>query len=183
MNGLDLLPRPVDLGEIGDGITRTVTATPEETRAISEAMNLRDIHALTAEVRIMPIGRTDYVVEGQVTAEIIQTCVVSLVPVEQTVDERFSVRFSRNAPVEEAALGSGAEVHLDLSTGDPPEPLVGSSIDLGPVILEQFVLGIDPYPRAPGAQLPPEATASLDLDDSSPFAALARLKRDNENDR
>jgi uncharacterized metal-binding protein YceD (DUF177 family) len=181
MSGLDLLSRPVELGEIGEGTSRTVTATPDEMRAIADALNLQAIHSLTADVRLAPVGRTDYVVDGRVRAEIVQTCVVSLVPVDETVDEPFSVRFSRTARAPEEDLGTGAGIHVDLSAGEPPEPLVGSSIDLGPVIVEHLVLSIDPYPRAPGAQLPPEAAASLDPDDSSPFAALARLKRDNGN--
>ncbi len=181
MSDLDLLPRPVELGEIGEGTTRIVTATPAELQAIAEAFNLRAIRSLNADVRFTPVGRTDYVVEGRVRAEVVQSCVVSLVPVDESIDEPFSVRFSRKARVAEADLGSGAEIRVDLSTGEPPEPLVGSSIDLGPVILEHLVLAVDPYPRAPGAQLPPEAATSLDPDDSNPFAALAGLKRDNGN--
>jgi hypothetical protein len=150
-------------------------------RAIADALNLQAIHSLTADVRVMPVGRTDYIVEGHLRAEIVQTCVISLVPVEEAIDEPLSVRFSRAARGSEGALGPGAEIHVDLSAGEPPEPLVGSSIDLGPVIIEHLVLAMEPYPRAPGAQLPPEAAASLDGDDSSPFAALARLKRDNGN--
>ena len=181
MSGLELLSRPVDIGEIREGTARSITATQDELRAIADALNLQAVHTLTADVRIMPAGRTDYVVEGRLRADIVQTCVVSLVPVEEAIDEPFSVRFSRAARRPEENVGPGAEVHVDLSAGEPPEPLVGSSIDLGPVIVEHLVLAMDPYPRAPGAQLPPEAAASLDRDDSSPFAALARLKRDNGN--
>jgi hypothetical protein len=174
-----LFSRPVDLAEIPDlGTSRTVDASPEERRAIADAYGLREVRTLTGEARFTPVGRTGYLVEGRVRADIVQTCVVSLVPVDQSIDEPFSVRFSRDAADRIAAQAHpGAEIELNLAAGEPPEPLSGSSIDLGQVVLEHFVLAIDPYPRAPGAQLPPEAAASLDAEEISPFAALAQLRR------
>jgi hypothetical protein len=54
-----------------------------------------------------------------------------------------------------------------------PEPLVGGKVDLGAIATEFLILGLDPYPRKPGAVFdpPPEDRAS-----DSPFAALAKLK-------
>jgi len=43
-------------------------------------------------------------------------------------------------------------------------------------VLEHFALGIDPYPRAPGAALPPEV-ADPDASADSPFAVLAGLSK------
>jgi hypothetical protein len=56
---------------------------------------------------------------------------------------------------------------------DPGEPLVNGAADLGAVATDFFLLGIDPYPRKPGALFsgPPEDRAA-----DSPFAALDRLK-------
>ncbi len=40
---------------------------------------------------------------------------------------------------------------------DPPEPIVNGFIDLGQLAAEFLVLGLDPYPRKPGAEfVPPE---------------------------
>jgi hypothetical protein len=97
------------------------------------------------------------------------------VPVDQKIDEDFAVRFARG-PVADTPPKAGAEVHLDVDAADPPEILTGSTIDLGPLVVEYFVLGIDPYPRAPGAALPPEAADPDGPEDASPFAALAALK-------
>ena len=46
----------------------------------------------------------------------------------------------------------------------------GSTIDLGEAATEQLALGLDPYPRKPGATLDDEA----DAPSSSPFAVLRR---------
>ncbi len=34
---------------------------------------------------------------------------------------------------------------------DDPEPLVGGTIDLGALAIEFLIVGLDPYPRKPGA--------------------------------
>jgi hypothetical protein len=47
-------------------------------------------------------------------------------------------------------------------------------VDLGAVATEYLILGVDPYPRKPGAVFAPPAAAAP-RDES--FAALATLKR------
>ena len=84
-------------------------------------------------------------------ADIVQTCVVSLVPVDQHIDETFQVRFVRD-PGKLPKVG--AEVVVDPAAPDPPELLTGPTIDVGEIAEEYFVLAIDPYPHAPGATLP-----------------------------
>ena len=62
---------------------------------------------------------------------------------------------------------------------EPPEPVIGDSIDLGELVAEYLSLAINPYPRAPDA----DAEAAQYLSDTpadSPFAALAKLR---EGDR
>ena len=56
---------------------------------------------------------------------------------------------------------------------DDEIPYSGVAIDLGEAAAEQLALMLDPYPRKPGADLP----AAADDSQTSPFAALARLKR------
>jgi hypothetical protein len=52
--------------------------------------------------------------------------------------------------------------------------LIGGAVDLGAIATEFLMLGIDPYPRAPGAVFEPPAA---DDRGGGPFAALAALKR------
>jgi hypothetical protein len=46
-------------------------------------------------------------------------------------------------------------------------------VDLGEAVAEQLALALDPYPRAPGAELPPEAVDP----EAGAFGALAALRR------
>ena len=116
------------------------------------------------------------VVDGVLRAEVVHTCVVSLEPAPQTIDERFHVTLapagSKEAPPEPKP---GAEVMVD-PEADEPEVVAGSTIDLGGIVIEHFSLALDPYPRAPGAKLPAEPAIGTDEPVQSPFAALAGLK-------
>ena len=63
---------------------------------------------------------------------------------------------------------------LPVEAGDRPESIVDGRLDLGALATEFLILGIDPYPRKPGAVF--EAPSSADRD-ATAFAALAALKK------
>jgi uncharacterized metal-binding protein YceD (DUF177 family) len=103
---------------------------------------------------------------------VVQECVVSLEPVAQQVA----------APIDLRVLPEGTEPRDD----DPESPdeieSEGGYVDLGEAVAEQLALALDPFPRAEGAAVPPEAgTESEPAPEPArpnPFAALTRLKRD-----
>jgi hypothetical protein len=106
-------------------------------------------------------------VVGRVSATVGQTCVVTLEPLENEIDESIDLIF---APA--AAAPPGEEV--EVSVADAPEPLVGGVVDLGAIATEFLILGLDPYPRKPDAIFQPPAGGD---DTAHPFAALAALKK------
>ena len=67
--------------------------------------------------------------------------------------------------------GDEVDVRCD---NEPPEPLVDGKVDLGALATEFLVLGIDPYPRKPGAEFTPP---KVENDEANPFAALEALKK------
>jgi len=178
MTGLSALSSPVEAARIGGGeMTVTVEATSEERADLAAALGIVDIVALSADL-VLTRGRGDVIeVAGRVRAEIVQNCVVSLEPVPQTIDEPILRRFveegSRLAPVPPKP---GAEVKVEAVEEEPPEVLGSSIIDLGAVVVEHFVLAIDPYPRAPDAAPPENPVAEAEDASDSPFAALAKLR-------
>jgi hypothetical protein len=105
---------------------------------------------------------------GRLTASVTQACVVTLEPIENTIDEPFDVLFLPQDVAGAAPAGRGPE-----EVDDTREPLVNGAADLGAVATEFFLLGIDPYPRRPDAVFsgPAEDRAS-----DGPFASLSRLK-------
>ena len=105
---------------------------------------------------------------GRVTARVTQSCVVTLEPIENTIDEPFDVLFL--PPDVAGAAPAGRDPG---EVDDTRESLVNGAADLGAVATEFFLLGIDPYPRKPGAVFsgPTEDRAA-----DGPFASLDRLK-------
>jgi hypothetical protein len=106
-----------------------------------------------------------------VTATVEQTCVVTLEPLINEVAEPVDLYFDT------AAKDVPLRGKDDLAPADepePPEPLTDGTIDLGAIAVDFLLLGIDPYPRKPGATF--SQPRSLKEDEEHPFAALAALR-------
>jgi uncharacterized metal-binding protein YceD (DUF177 family) len=106
---------------------------------------------------------------GRVTARVTQSCVVTLEPIENTIDEPFDVLFLPQSIAGAAPAGPDPK-----EVDETHEPLVNGAADLGAVATEFFLLAIDPYPRKPGVVF---AGPAEDRAAGGPFASLDRLKR------
>jgi uncharacterized metal-binding protein YceD (DUF177 family) len=165
------------LDEVPEAGRHVVLEADEATRkAIAEAAGVVAVPQLTARFDVTQHGAEGLHVAGQVTANVIQTCVVTLEPVENVVEETVDLAFLPGAEIPEAREATGEE-GLDLGADDPPEVLEDGTVDLGAIATEFLLLGIDPYPRKPGAVF----VSPVEEDpDEHPFAALARLKKNQE---
>lgn len=111
---------------------------------------------------------------GRVSATVGQTCVVTLEPLQNEVDEQIDVVFvpSTGEPAAEEIVAE--DLAGDFDAVELPEALSpDGAADLGAIAAEFLMLGIDPYPRKPGAEFKPPAYQGAAV---SPFAALAKLK-------
>lgn len=160
---VDALPR--------EGQTVTLEASPAEREALASFLGLPAIAMLTATLRLEPEGRGGARVSGAVHGECTQTCVVSLEPIDATVDEAVDVRFAPRTAADSASVGPRETRTVSLEDEDEPDPVIDGKIDLGALAAEFFALGLDPYPRKPGAVFE-EGVKPGSAD--SPFAALAR---------
>lgn len=170
------LTRPFPLYRVTPaGVEGTVEANAQECKALAADLDLPAIHRLTARYRLVG-SRDRVVVKGRVSAKIEQMCGVTLEPFETDVEEDVEVTFA--VPDTRHGASQAEEVELSMEH-DPPEELVGDSIDLGTITAEFLALGLDPFPRKPGIAFEqPEDTRAED----SPFARLAAL-RPKEGDR
>ena len=154
----DTLPfsRPLDVSAIpATGVDRTITAGAAERAAIAEQYGIPVVRSLAAEFVVGREAGGVIRVEGRVTADIVQACVVSLEPVAQTIDEAVDIRLveagSRRA---EALLRPAPELMIDPAKSSRcRSPRSPRWVDLGGIAVEHFLLAVDPYPRAPGAVL------------------------------
>ena len=158
---VDALPR--------DGQTVTIEASPAEREALARLYGLPAIAALTATLHVTPAGRDGARVTGAVHGELTQTCVVSLEPFPATVDEPVEARFAPERG-EDSARRPARETVISLAEEDDPDPVIDGKIDLGALTAEIFALGLDPYPRKPGAEFVAPADEAAP---ASPFAGLA----------
>ena len=167
---------PVPIAEIPDTGKRVELVADAATRAaVAQAAGLTALPRLEATFDLMRQGRDGVYLAGRVSATVGQNCVVTLEPMESAVDEPVDLVF---APPPEPSKPRGAkEEAAETETGkeEPPEALKDGVVDLGAVATEFLLLGINPYPRKPGAVFDvPQAPADPA---SHPFAALAALKK------
>ena len=156
-----------------EGQSVTIEASAAEREALAELYDLPAIAALTATLRVEPAGQGGARVTGAVRGELTQICVLTLEPFPATVEEAVDVRFAPGAEEESARRAARETLTLSLADEDDPDPVIDGKIDLGALAAEFFALGLDPYPRKPGAEfVAPAEPAPGD----SPFAALAARK-------
>lgn len=161
---------PVTVEDIPETGLHLELEAPDTVRAaVAQLANVRDVLRLSAVFDLTRRG-AGVQVDGQVSGRVGQTCVVTLEPMESDVAETADLRFVPQAPVEDEMSSDGHSASVD---EEPPEPLIGGKVDLGAIATEFFVLGIDPYPRKPGAQF---AAPKVEDKGPHPFAALAALK-------
>jgi hypothetical protein len=168
---------PIAVAQIPDtGLHRELEANANECRALAELGGLREVKSANAslDLALMREGRVHVV--GRVRARIGQTCVVTLDPIENDIDEAIDLIFAPPEQIPALADLVNDAAESDAEIPDPPEPIVGGTIDLGRLATDALFLGVDPHPRKPGAIFEPPAIPA-DPEDH-PFAALKVLRRD-----
>jgi len=156
-----------DISEAGKHVA--LEASAEIRAALARPAGVDAVERLGAQFDLALRGRDGVHVEGRVRATVRQTCVVTLEPVTNEIDEAVDVDFVPPRAVTAKADASD-EIDLEASGPDEPEPLTGNAVDLGLLATEFLLLGVDPYPRKPGVAF--EAPESGDPA-GHPFAALA----------
>jgi uncharacterized metal-binding protein YceD (DUF177 family) len=171
---------PVAVAQIPDtGLHREIDTNPDERRALAELGGLRDVLSANASLDLMPMRQGRVHVTGRVTARIGQTCVVTLDPIENDIDEAIDLIFAPPEQIPALADLVDETAENDAEIPDPPEPIVAGMIDLGRLATDALFLAVDPYPRKPGAVFEPPAVPP-DPEDH-PFAALKVLRDDPDS--
>jgi uncharacterized metal-binding protein YceD (DUF177 family) len=168
---------PVIVAQIPDaGLHRDIEADRAVRDAMAEVAGLREILSASASLDVTPKSGGRVHVAGHVRARIGQTCVVTLEPIENDIDEPIDLIFAPPEQIPQLADLVDEAADSDVEIPDPPEPIVDGVIDLGRLATDALFLGIDPYPRRPDAVFEPPVVAA-DPEDH-PFAALKALQLD-----
>ena len=164
----------VRLDEVGEAARHVELEASEATRAmLAKPAGVDAVERLVARLDLTRRGRDGLRVSGNVRATVRQTCVVTLEPLVNQIDEAVDVEF---VPGRKMADADAGEVEVVLTqAAEEREPLLDGSVDLGVLTTEYLILGVDPYPRKEGATF--EAPQPASDPASHPFAGLAALQK------
>lgn len=176
-----LLVREISLDALSTkGSYEKIVAEPEELLAIASDFDLVEISELKSELEIHPWRRSGLRVRGHIVATVVQNCTITLEPVSQSINEPVDRVFLPEAEIESPKMDSDGVIILDADKDETPEILTGPMFNFGLIVLEQLAMEIDPYPKAPGAELS-DVYQQDEIVEESPFSALAGLKTEGKD--
>jgi uncharacterized metal-binding protein YceD (DUF177 family) len=126
-----------------------IEARPDERAALARRFEILAINHLRADGVIRPQASGRVKLEGHLSAEVVQTCVVTLEPVTAVIDVALERLYGLD--VMERIESGFNEAFLDLADDLPAETLIDDVVDIGAAAAEQLGLELDLYPRKPGA--------------------------------
>jgi hypothetical protein len=142
---------------------------------LASELGILAIEALSWDVHARPWRKDGLELTGTVSGRAVQACIVTLEPVAEAISEAIDLRF---LPAEKAGTlrrpaqseVDALDIQFDASPDEEPDTFSGDTLDAWAAVAEHFALGLNPYPRKPGAEFSAVA-------DDGPEGALARALR------
>lgn len=165
------LHRLFDLGELTQaGSAVAIAAKPDDLERLARWLDVGAVKSFSADVTLRRLSQTRFSYAAELTAEVVQSCVVTLEPIES----RIARHIERELHLTDRIPKTTGVQSLTPGDEEAPEEIDSPRYDLCVPLLEELVLAIDPYPRKEGAAFAaPEDAASAP---ESPFAALKDLE-------
>jgi hypothetical protein len=161
------------------GLPVVIEADARQREALAETHSLLSVEKFRSELLVTQWKRNGVKVSGHVQADVTQECVMTLDPLQARIDETVEGLFlPEDSKLGRLGFEGGGEIHLDAEGPDSPETFAGDTIDVGALAEEFFGLGIDPYPRKPGAELTRDGDGEPASEPEGPLQEkLRQLKR------
>jgi uncharacterized metal-binding protein YceD (DUF177 family) len=178
----------VAVDRIGDEAYVIEAEADEASRqAVAQRFDIPGVESLSVSARLQKISKGRYIrVKGQVRADVILRCVVTLEEFPFAVDEELDLRFATSPDV---VKGREVLPHEELELAEAeellPDLVEDGEINVGELAVEAVSIALPDFPRLPDAALPEGAVTEEDgavienLDSYRPFAKLAALKDKN----
>ena len=150
-----------------------VVPTADQRAEIAERLKILDIRKLRFAGSLRPEGSRGWVLEADLGATVVQSCVVTLDPVTTRVEETALRRYTPDIEAAEAEARAQADADgVPMPDDDSLE---------AEVMEEALALALPLYPRADGAAMggatfAEPGTKPLEDEDVKPFAGLASLR-------
>ena len=165
------------LGDLNrGGAELRLAAKPEELVRIARWADVASVEKFEAVIRLRKHAANSFSLDAELTADVVQECVVTLEPVKSHIERHIHRELHLTAPVRHRGDNT---IALSERAGedDMPEEIDSLEYDLAAPLLEELVLAIDPYPRAPGVEFAAPTEPQVEAQKpESPFAVLKSLK-------
>jgi uncharacterized metal-binding protein YceD (DUF177 family) len=158
-----------------DAIGRTgpiaLTADAGQRAAIAARLGLESLDRFAVDAVLDPLAG-GALLRGTVTADVVQPCAATALPVAASMTEAFALRY-----VASLDLPGDIDAEVELG-GEDLDVLIldGGGVDVGEAAVQTLALALDPFPRHPDATHILKERGVLTEDQAGPFAALAALK-------
>lgn len=163
--------RLVDCTRLGRSAeTHAIEASEDERRALAKRLGLVSLERLYATAYLSRNADGLVRLKASFEAGYLQSCVVTLQPVHQELDEKFELFFKEGADLNDSKA-------LEVTIEDElwPEPFKEGSVDIGEAVSQQLALALDPYPKAPGALFEAAAERVIEAEQANPLAEIGKL--------
>ena len=141
--------------------------------ALSQRFELPAINVLEGDVEINAI-EGGMKLCGQLRADLVQQCALSLQPIVVRIDEPFSIFYLADGLPEDDGEAIVDAEHEDVVA------MMDGKVDVGEALAQTLSLALDPFPRAEDAILPQGVISEDDLKTShrldNPFSILEKLR-------
>lgn len=135
------------------GMPVHIAADGEQRAALAAAHDLQAVGSFEADLLVRAWKRDGVRIEGTISADVVQTCVVTLEPLPAHIEAPVSALFVPEGSPLARADRAGGEIVVDAEAEDLPETFTGGRIDAGALAEEFLALSLDPYPRKPGVEI------------------------------
>lgn len=156
----------------------TVEATEEERDGLAERFKVVSIDKLQADITVGKVTNPKAIsVAGDLSADLIQQCIVTLKNVPEKVQEHFELLL---VSPELAAEFDEDEVYADPEAPDY-DSFDDDVIPVGEIVAQTLSVMMNPYPRVPGAEIQPVAGQAVSVNEEvgkkpNPFDVLSKLR-------
>ncbi len=153
-----------------------IDADAKERLDLARRFNLVSLDSLKAGIRLV-LKKNDIHLSGELEADVVQSCAVSMKPVRSHIKATFERTFTTTEEDEEV---DETEIKIDADTIEPPDRLVDGAVEIGECTAEQLALEIPPFPRIQGIVFEGFSSDPGDRDNeqdnSGPFSKLAKIR-------
>ena len=165
---------------------------------LTQEFNLKQIDFVKANLKCLPIANQKGIsIEGTLKALVIHSCVVTLGPVPQSINEKISIRYTPDGDDDILGTVLNSELsNINLHQDYDIESLIDGQVNIYDIVREYLSLSLLINPRVANAKFDGFTVGNLDIDEKkqlnrnleriadgeqplshNPFASLASLKQ------